>query len=444
MITDQDKHYLRRAMRLAMNGRGHVEPNPMVGCVLVKNDQIIGEGWHQKHGEAHAEPTALNDCKAKGNDPAGATAYVTLEPCCHTNKKTPPCAPRLVEAKIARVVIGCLDPNPEVNGKGAAMLRDAGIEVDCLPGTKPSVPVATVPGGEGKSAGQVQDDRRPQVTTPSPQSSPLNPGERELSASHFQQLIAQFACSQISYRANYLTLKWAESINGFVAGKNGERVQISNELSSRLVHQLRARSGAIIVGINTVLQDDPLLTVRGVHARRLPARVVIDRELRIPLNCKLVHTANDPAAGQVFVLCSKSTFGNSARVAELEALGIEVDELYDDDLVTALETHPWNRLEVPHRHFLVEPGPTLARSLLPSADRLWVFRSPSRIDGGPSAPRAAAIPDHYIPVATLNLAGDILTEYLNTQSPAFFAPVPSADFVLAQEDVAQNAPLHST
>src|SRR3954452_5275705 len=124
---ERDIQFLRRALRLAMNGRGRVEPNPMVGCVIVKNGRVIGEGYHQEFGGPHAEPNALASCT---EPPQGATAYVTLEPCCHTNKKTPPCAPRLIEAKIARVVIGCLDPNPDVNGNGVAMLRAAGIQVD--------------------------------------------------------------------------------------------------------------------------------------------------------------------------------------------------------------------------------------------------------------------------------------------------------------------------
>src|SRR3954464_11123579 len=123
-----DRQFMRRGIRLAMNGRGRVEPNPMVGCVIVSADgRVIGEGYHREFGGPHAEPNAL----AGGTEsPAGATAYVTLEPCCHTNKKTPPCAPRLIEAKIGRVVVGCLDPNAEVNGKGVATLRAAGIQVD--------------------------------------------------------------------------------------------------------------------------------------------------------------------------------------------------------------------------------------------------------------------------------------------------------------------------
>src|SRR5215510_13448380 len=118
-----DESFIRRAMRLAMNGRGAVEPNPMVGCVIVKNSRVIGEGFHVSFGEAHAEPNALASCS---ESPQGATAHITLEPCCHTNKKTPPCVPRLIDARLARVVIGCLDPSPDVNGRGIALLRDAG------------------------------------------------------------------------------------------------------------------------------------------------------------------------------------------------------------------------------------------------------------------------------------------------------------------------------
>src|SRR3954468_22497991 len=118
-----DEQFMRRAIRLAMNGRGKVEPNPMVGCVIVKDGRVIGEGHTHPPGGPHAEPTALADCT---ESPAGATAYVRLAPLGHTNQRTPPCAPRLVDAKIARVVYGCLDPNPPVNGNGVAMLRAAG------------------------------------------------------------------------------------------------------------------------------------------------------------------------------------------------------------------------------------------------------------------------------------------------------------------------------
>src|SRR5437588_4553723 len=121
-----DADYMRLAIRLAMRGRGAVEPNPMVGCVIVKEGRVIGEGFHERFGGPHAEPNALAECT---ESPRGATAYVTLEPCCHSNKKTPPCVPRLIDAKLGRVVVGCIDPNPEVAGRGVEQLRAAGIEV---------------------------------------------------------------------------------------------------------------------------------------------------------------------------------------------------------------------------------------------------------------------------------------------------------------------------
>src|SRR5262245_48989455 len=127
MNPQLDQQMMRRAIRLAMNARGQAEPNPTVGVVIARGDRVIGEGATSGFGGPHAEPTALAACT---EPPAGATAYTTLEPCCHTNKKTPPCVPALIEAKIARVVIGCVDPNPDVNGKGIEQLRAAGIAVE--------------------------------------------------------------------------------------------------------------------------------------------------------------------------------------------------------------------------------------------------------------------------------------------------------------------------
>ncbi|MEO6434860.1 MAG: bifunctional diaminohydroxyphosphoribosylaminopyrimidine deaminase/5-amino-6-(5-phosphoribosylamino)uracil reductase RibD, partial [Tepidisphaeraceae bacterium] len=237
-----DTDMMRRAIRLAMRGRGRVESNPMVACVLVKGNRIIGEGFHEKFGGPHAEPTALAACM---ESPEGATAYVTLEPCCHTNKKTPPCVPKLIEAKVARVVVGSVDPNPDVNGQGLDQLRAAGITVEC-----------GVMGEEAK------------------------------------QLLAPFIAG-IVYDRPYVTLKWAESADGKVAGPRGRRTQIGNERSNRAVHALRGRCDAIVVGSNTVITDDPLLTARGVDSSRRLIRVVLDAGLRIPLASKLVRTARD-------------------------------------------------------------------------------------------------------------------------------------------------------
>ena len=315
-MSDHDEKYLRHAIGLAMRGRGTVEPNPMVGGVLGKNDRIIGEGFHAVVGGAHAEPAALN---AATEDPRGATAYVTLEPCCHTNKRTPPCAPRLIEAGIARVVLGCTDPNPEVNGKGVAMLRAAGIFV-----------------------------------------------ERPLLELECRQLIAPFLL-RVNERRPYVTLKWAETADRAVAGAGGKPIQITDERATKIVHELRSRCDAIVVGINTVLSDDPFLTARGVDNRRPLLRYVLDRQLRIPMESRLVRSAEELPV----IVATRQL--RSSRRAELEARGVIVIDASDFEAVLR------DQADRNVMHVLVEPGPVLAKSLLATrlVDRLWVFRSAS-------------------------------------------------------------------
>lgn len=377
-----DQQHLHLAIRLAMNGRGLVEPNPMVGCVVVKDGRVIGEGFHRKFGEAHAEPNAL---AGSTESPQAATAYVTLEPCCHTEKKTPPCVPRLIEAKIARVVIGCLDPNPAVNGRGVKQLREAGIVVD----------------------------------------GPLLETE-------CMQLIAAFI-KQTERLQPYVTLKWAQSADEKVAGPGGRRQQISNVRSSRIVQLLRSRSDIICVGINTVLSDDPELTPHGVPIQRAIRRVVLDSQLRIPLESKLVQTARQTP---VSVFCLAGTAW-SERAKQLNAFGVDVRELQS---LGETGGSPDRRLRLDQlllalgdSHLMVEPGPTLARGFFEQnvADRLWVIRSPIVI-GDKTAPAAAAVPDHFVKTGEIDLDGDVLCEYLNTKSDVFFAAGASADFVLAQ------------
>ena len=376
---------MRRAIRLAMNGRGRVEPNPMVGCVIVKNGQIIGEGWHKEFGGPHAEPNALADCIARCHDPRGATTYVTLEPCCHTTKKTPPCAPTLIQAGIDRVVIGCVDPYHEVNGGGVTQLQSAGIRVD-----------------------------------------------RSSLEAQAKQLIAPFIAT-IVQRRPYVTLKWAQTADGRMAGPGGRRLQISNQTSMRIVHQLRARCDAIMVGIRTVTSDDPLLIARGVPDPRMLTRVVLDPDLQIPLTSRLVSTVVEHP---LIVYCRPTAFEASDRAAvrtTLQSMGVQVVAVPEAD----------RRLSIPDvfrdlgsrgvTHLLVEPGPSLAAGMLWSdlAQRVWVFRSPNRLDDehAPKAPPQV----RYWDTGRLNLDGDVLTEYLNLQSPLFFAPEPSADFILAAQ-----------
>jgi diaminohydroxyphosphoribosylaminopyrimidine deaminase/5-amino-6-(5-phosphoribosylamino)uracil reductase len=343
----------------------------MVGCVLTRDCNVIGEGAHERFGGPHAEASALSDCAARGNDPRGATAFVTLEPCCHSNKKTPPCAPRLIEACVARVVIGCLDPNTEVDGKGASMLRTAGIEVDLPP--------------EGVAA-------------------------------RFRQLIAPFLL-RTRHRRPYVTLKWAQTADGFVAGQGGARIQISNGLSTRAVHRLRTCCDAIAVGVNTIRHDDPVLTVRDVERLRMPHRYVLDSHGRTPAEARVMR---DPSAPTTLVV------GEAARAEALRAGGHDVLLMPLSngrvDLALWLES-------LSATHVLIEPGPTLARSMLNDnlCDRLWVIESPRRLDA--EGMRASEVPAHFLRVGVVDLAGDTLAEYLNPSSVAYFAAEPSADFV---------------
>lgn len=373
-MNSTDRQFLDRAIRLAMQGRGKVEPNPMVGCVIVKNDRIIGEGFHQQFGGPHAEPNALAACT---ESPAGANAYVTLEPCCHTNKKTPPCVPLLIEAKMARVIVGCRDPNPNVGGRGLEQLRAAGIEVIDA------------------------DDV------------------------HCKQLLAPFIATTVHHRP-YVTLKWAQSADGKVAGPGGRRVQISNAESAQVVHQLRAKSDAILIGIGTARNDNPRLTARGVPGSRPLIRIVLDSDLRLSIDSQLAKSARE---SRVVLFCSKDAADYSGTRVPLATMGVEIQPISSIapgrlDLHAVL--HAIGKMGA--THLLVEPGPTLAKTFIEAgaSDRLWTFRSPNSI-GDSTAPDAAIVP--YPTTAQADIAGDILSEQLNPNSDVFFAGDPSPDII---------------
>ena len=225
-----------RALQLAEIGRGTVSPNPMVGCVIVHNDVIIGEGWHKKYGDWHAEVNAVNSVKDK-TLLAEATAYVTLEPCSHFGK-TPPCADLLVNHQLKKVVICNNDPFLLVAGKGIQKLLDAGIEV---------------------VTGVLEEKGR--------------------------QLNARFF-TVVEKNRPYIILKWAETADCFIAGEDFEQIKISNALSHRLSHKWRSEEDAIMVGTNTALHDNPRLNVREWTGRN-PVRIVIDRNKRLPKDLHL-------------------------------------------------------------------------------------------------------------------------------------------------------------
>ena len=225
---------MQRALLLAEYGRGSVSPNPMVGCVIVHNNRIIGEGWHRQYGGPHAEVRAVEDVIKRNNEHlfSEAAAYVTLEPCSHTGK-TPPCADLLVSKNVKKVVICNGDPNPLVSGRGISLLRSVGIEVIC-----------------------------------------------DVLADEGLKLNKRFFTSFIKKRP-YIILKWAETADGFLAGKNGEPVKISGGFSGMRVHKWRAEEDAILVGYNTATNDDPKLNVRNWEGRN-PVRIVLDRNLQLP------------------------------------------------------------------------------------------------------------------------------------------------------------------
>lgn len=257
--------YMRRAIELAKNGIGKTNPNPIVGAVIVKDDCIIGEGYHERIGGLHAERNALASCT---QSPEGATIYVTLEPCCH-HGKTPPCTDALIEHKLARVVIGSRDPNPKVSGKGVARLREAGIEV-------------------------VEDYLREECDA-------LNP----------------VFFHYIKEKMPYVALKYAMTADGKIAANTGASQWITGEEARNHVHQLRNYYSSILVGLGTVLQDNPMLTCR-IPDGRNPIRIVCDSHLRIPLNCNLCNSTD---TAPVIVACWDAS---EQKQQALEEKGVQV------------------------------------------------------------------------------------------------------------------------
>ena len=316
---------MARAIRLAWKGLYTTDPNPRVGCVLVRDGEIVGEGWHRKAGEPHAERLAL---AAAGEKARGATAYVTLEPCCHQGR-TPPCTLGLIDAGVKRVIAAMEDPNPLVSGKGLQQLREAGIET-----------------ASGLLRGEAQK---------------LNPG----------------FIKRMSKGLPWVRCKLAMSLDGRTAMASGESVWITGEDARRDVQRLRARSSVLVTGIGTVLADDPALNVRlspeqlpGVESGeylRQPVRVVLDSSLRTPETAKLFTLP-----GEVWLF---HAHGSPEKAAKLEAKGARLLRLEQGlDLPLVMQ-------ELAHREInevLIEAGPTLAGAALQSGviDELVIYMAP--------------------------------------------------------------------
>lgn len=261
----KDTDYMKIALDLAKNGAGKVNPNPMVGAVIVKDGKIIGQGWHEKYGGLHAERNAFKNCR---ESPAGAVLYVTLEPCCHYGK-TPPCTEAIIENGIKKVIIGAKDPNPLVAGKGAEILRRNGIEV-------------------------VE-------------------GVLESECTKLNEVFFHY----IKTGLPYVVMKYAMTMDGKIATSTGKSKWITGEAARKRVHEDRNRLSAIMVGIGTVLIDDPYLTCR-IENGRNPIRIICDSKLRLPITSNIAKTAKDVPT----IIATSSSY--KEQYEKYGKLGIEV------------------------------------------------------------------------------------------------------------------------
>ena len=316
-----DEYYMRCALELAERGT-ECSPNPRVGCVLVRDGEIVGRGWHKKYGGPHAEVNAVRDA---GDAACGATAYVTLEPCCHYGK-TPPCADLLIERGVKRVVAGMRDPNPKVDGGGIAKLERAGIEV---------------------KSGILEEECRW-----------MNRG----------------FIRAMTRRRPWVTLKVAASLDGKIALENGESKWITGAEARAAVHAMRAQNDAVLTGSGTVLADDPMLTVRDAPGRT-PLRVVLDRRLRTPLNAKILQ------GGGTVIFTAESA--PQEKKSALEAAGARVEPITEENFLASV-MDKLCRYGV--NYLMVEAGAELTGAFIKSGfcDELALFTAPKIMGRGAS------------------------------------------------------------
>lgn len=339
MLSSVDCEYLKHALRLAR--RGFPVPNPHVGALVVRGGRVVGRGYHPYAGAPHAEQIALREAGALARN---ATLYVTLEPCCHYGR-TPPCTQGVMEAGIKRVVVATEDPHPRVRGRGLQQLREAGLEVECL--------------------------------------DPTN-------AQHLPLIQQAEQLNEIFFTFHrlgrpFITLKAAMSLDGKIATAMGDSKWITGERARRYAHRLRAEHGAVLVGIRTVLQDDPLLTARMRGVRHQPLRIVLDSRLHIPETARILDTTQAPT----LLVCRS---GDGAKMERLRARGIEIyqqsssssreDQIVLPDLIQYLSRKGIIGV-------LVEGGGQVIASFLSAGlvNKILFFYAP-RIIGGQHAPTA--------------------------------------------------------
>lgn len=315
--------YMQLAIELAKKGLGHTSPNPMVGCVVVKNGRIMTEGFHEQYGGFHAERNALMRCE---EDLTGADLYVTLEPCCHQGK-TPPCTDIIIERGIGRVFIGAMDPNPKVSGRGAQILRDHGIEVET--------------------------------------------GVLEKECLELNEVFMHY----IEKKKPYIAMKYAMTLDGKIATFTGDSKWVTGEEARHHVHQLRKRYSSIMIGIGTVLVDDPMLNCR-IEEGVDPVRVICDSHLRIPVESRIVKTAKD-----IRTIVAYAN-GEEEKKQALEAAGVEL--LHIDDNGTVDFTALVQKLgQMGIDSILIEGGGTFHGTVLKSGlvDRIYCYIAPKLIGG---------------------------------------------------------------
>ena len=362
-MNDTDEYYMSKAIELARKGQYHTSPNPMVGAVIVKDGKIIGSGYHEHYGELHAERNALSNCSGS---PSGATLYVTLEPCCHYGK-TPPCTEAIIKSNIAEVVIGSRDPNPKVSGKGAAILREAGIKV-------------------------IEDFMRDECDA-------LN----------------HVFFHYITKGTPFVTMKYAMTMDGKIATHTGNSRWISSEASRRHTHLERGRNMAIMIGIGTVLSDDPQLTCRCGDGDN-PIRIICDTHLRTPIDSRIITDKSNGRLPRTIIATAVKDESVKAPFIAADVRIITVP-VRNEHLDLAFLMKELGKMGIDS--VILEGGSTLNWSALSAGivQRVQAYISPKLFGGagakGPVGGDGVEIPDDAFKLRTTNvthIGEDILIE----------------------------------
>jgi diaminohydroxyphosphoribosylaminopyrimidine deaminase/5-amino-6-(5-phosphoribosylamino)uracil reductase len=330
-MRTEDLVFMRRAISLAKKGKGRTSPNPCVGAVVVRDGKIVGEGYHRKAGEAHAEVLAL---KRAGDLGRGSTLYVNLEPCAH-HGKTPPCVDAIINAGVKRVVVAMIDPNPMVNGRGLEILKGAGIDVEV--------------GILSEKARELNEDYEVFITKGRP----------------------------------FVILKMAATLDGKTSTPSGESKWISGEGSRALVHRIRGEVDALIVGVDTVIKDDPLLISRSRRKAKDPARIVLDSTCRIPKDSRILKDAR-----RIRTIVATTRKAPPERIESLLSTGAEVLVVEEDEMGRVSVERLLSLLgSMGMMSVMVEGGRKVARSFLDSGliDKILLFIAP-KIMGGDDSP----------------------------------------------------------